>query len=543
MPENIQENKLQIRAKLLSAVINLINNSQDGSFVEKTVNELKNIQNKDAILEILLKELLKENTEAKDYTISYILRELVDTPKIEAAFFEELANPKIKDSLKAKLVEILRETGKHVNYDQYISYFENPDEVIDSDTIKLLENAKINPEAQIDFLDFLSALPDSEKEMLVTSLTNDYDGDNLTNILIPVIMSNPYSEISQTAIKAIGESKSNLAYPILMWLQENIEDAKVKYTVQKSLNLLKLSGVTKDITKDYYKKLLELSPVYNCYASYPDGHGNIGLIFSRKNELNFIQMFALVVNDIDGIIDCFGFNEISEKEFERITSKFYQDNNISQIDCTFAKYLMENAEKITRLKYQEVPYEYIAWKSITNDVDYKEINIKENLEKIELNEFLMKKIYEQPYFDKWFMEKDDNKKFSELVENIENNKITDTVVFEEKIESNKYEIFNQTELSVLNHRLTMCAYMSKSFEDSDFSQILYSLTDNNEYKDRLLTDYLKKSLYQYFLGQKDKYKSLKNATSIFSRKSNKELESIDIKYIENAIKSIESSWI
>lgn len=543
MPENIQENKLQIRAKLLSAVINLINNSQDGSFVEKTVNELKNIQNKDAILEILLKELLKENTEAKDYTISYLLRELVDTPKIEAAFFEELANPKIKDSLKAKLVEILRETGKHVNYDQYISYFENPDEVIDSDTIKLLENAKINPEAQIDFLDFLSALPDSEKEMLVTSLTNDYDGDNLTNILIPVIMSNPYSEISQTAIKAIGESKSNLAYPILMWLQENIEDAKVKYTVQKSLNLLKLSGVTKDITKDYYKKLLELSPVYNCYASYPDGHGNIGLIFSRKNELNFIQMFALVVNDIDGIIDCFGFNEISEKEFERITSKFYQDNNISQIDCTFAKYLMENAEKITRLKYQEVPYEYIAWKSITNDVDYKEINIKENLEKIELNEFLIKKIYEQPYFDKWFMEKDDNKKFSELVENIENNKITDTVVFEEKIESNKYEIFNQTELSVLNHRLTMCAYMSKSFEDSDFSQILYSLTDNNEYKDRLLTDYLKKSLYQYFLGQKDKYKSLKNATSIFSRKSNKELESIDIKYIENAIKSIESSWI
>ncbi len=543
MPENIQENKLQIRAKLLSAVINLINNSQDGSFVEKTVNELKNIQNKDAILEILLKELLKENTEAKDYTISYLLRELVDTPKIEAAFFEELANPKIKDSLKAKLVEILRETGKHVNYDQYISYFENPDEVIDSDTIKLLENAKINPEAQIDFLDFLSALPDSEKEMLVTSLTNDYDGDNLTNILIPVIMSNPYSEIAQTAIQAIGESKSNLAYPILMWLQENIEDAKVKYTVQKSLNLLKLSGVTKDITKDYYKKLLELSPVYNCYASYPDGHGNIGLIFSRKNELNFIQMFALVVNDIDGIIDCFGFNEISEKEFERITSKFYQDNNISQIDCTFAKYLMENAEKITRLKYQEVPYEYIAWKSITNDVDYEEINIKENLEKIELNEFLMKKIYEQPYFDKWFMEKDDNKKFSELVENIENNKITDTVVFEEKIESNKYEIFNQTELSVLNHRLTMCAYMSKSFEDSDFSQILYSLTDNNEYKDRLLTDYLKKSLYQYFLGQKDKYKSLKNATSIFSRKSNKELESIDIKYIENAIKSIESSWI
>ena len=45
--------------------------------------------------------------------------------------------------------------------------------------------------------------------------------------------------------------------------------------------------------KDYYKKLLAPLPIYKCFVNYPDGHGNQGIIFSRKNELSFIQMFAL----------------------------------------------------------------------------------------------------------------------------------------------------------------------------------------------------------------------------------------------------------
>lgn len=542
MPENIQENKLQIRAKLLSAIINLQNNPQDGSFVNETINDLKTIENKTAVLELLTKEFLKENTETKDYTISFLLRELVENEQIEAVFFEELTNPKIKDALKAKMVDFIRENGKHVNYDQYISYFENPDEVIDADTIKLLENAKINPEAQIDFLDFISALPAPEKEMLVSSLSNDYDGDNLTNILIPVIKSNPYSDIAQTAIKAIGESKSNLAFPVLTWLNENIEDPTVKANVQKSLNLLKLSGIKTDITKDYYKRLLSLSPIYKCYANFPDGHGNIGLIFSRKNEADFIQMFAAVLNDIDGIIDCFGFNEISAGEFERIVNKFYNNNKVVEVSADFCKYIMENAEKITRLKFEEVPYEYIAWNYIINDIDYKEIDLRAVLEKSELNEFLLKQIYEQTYFDRWFFEYKDNEDFAGLIDEILNEKITDLTVIEELIEKNKSKIFSHKEMCILNNRLTMSAYLAKVFEGSEFSQIMYSLTEDSEIKETFLTDFLRKSLYQYFLSQRDKYKSIKSATSIFSRKSNKELDEIDIKYIEKCIKQIESSW-
>ncbi len=537
------ENKLQIRAKLLSAIINMQNNSQDRAYIKKTLEELNAIVDKDAVLDILNREFLKENSQMRDYTITFLISELTDPQKAEAVMFETLANPKIKDSVKAKAVGFLREAGKHVNYEQYINYFENPDEIIDADTVKLLENARVNPESQIDFLDFLEALPQAEKEMLVESLTQDYDGDNLANILIPIIYANPYCEISQTAISALGESKSMLAYPVLKWLEETTDDLKVKANVQKSLSLLKLSGIKEDITKEYYKRLLSGSPVYKCFVNFPDGHGNIGLIFSRKNEASFIQMFALVLNDIDGIIDCFGFNEISEGEFDRIVNKFFSNDRVVLADETLCKYLMVNAEKISRLKFQEISYEYAAWVSITRDIDYEDLNLSDGLSKIELNDFLLKQLYDKGYFEKWFFSVSDNEKFAALIDKIADDKICDIKQIETLLNENMPQIFDDAFLKILNRRLLVSAHFARLNNEQTFADMLYSLIDESECKNCFKEDMLKKSIYEYFLSQKDRYESIKSATSIFARRANKDLQEIDIKYVENCIKEIEKNWV
>lgn len=543
-PENkLPENKLQIRAKLLSAIINMQNNSQDRAYIKKTLEELNAIVDKDAVLDILNKEFLKENSQMRDYTITFLISELTDAQKAETVMFETLANPKINDSVKTKAVGFLRELGKHVNYEQYINYFENPDEIIDADTVKLLENARVNPESQIDFLDFLEALPQAEKEMLVESLTQDYDGDNLANILIPIIYANPYGDISQIAISAIGESKSMLAYPVLKWLEENTDDLKVKANVQKSLSLLKLSGIKEDTTKEYYKRLLSGSPVYKCFVNFPDGHGNIGLIFSRKNEASFIQMFALVLNDIDGIIDCFGFNEISEGEFDRIVNKFFSNDRVVLADETLCKYLMVNAEKISRLKFQEISYEYAAWASITRDIDYEDLNLSDGLSKIELNDFLLKQLYDKGYFEKWFFSISDNEKFAALIDKIADDKICDIKQIETLLNENMPQIFDDAFLKILNRRLLLAAHFARLNDEQTFADMLYSLIDESECKNCFKEDMLKKSIYEYFLSQKDRYESIKSATSIFARRANKDLQEIDIKYVENCIKEIEKNWV
>lgn len=539
----MSENKLQIRAKILSAIINLQNNSQNSALIKETLADLQAIEDKDAVLDILQKEFLKENNETKDLTITFLLKELIEQENLEEVFYEALANPKIKDSLKAKLVGVLRETGKHVNYEQYVTYFENPDEIIDADTVKLLENAKVNPESQIDFLDFLNALPEPEKEMLVSSLTQDYDGDNLANILIPIILSNPFSQISQAAIRAIGESKSYLAYPVLKQIEEIVDDVQIKAIAQKSLSLLRLSGIKEDITKDYYKRLLALSPIYKCFANYPDGHGNVGLIFSRKNEAGFIQMFTAVINDTDGIIDCFGFNEITDSEFDRIVHKFYANDRVVEIKANLCKYLLINAEKISRLKFEEISYEYIAWKTITNDIDFEEIDLALILEKTELSEFLLKQMYESKFFDKWFFELKDNEEFAAMIEKISAEKISEIQGLNETIQEFKEKIFSPLELEFLSKKLVLSAYLAKLSDENVFSSIFYSLAFASPFKETFLTDILKKSTYEYFLSQRDKFNMTKNAKSIFTRRANKDSEKIDIKFIENSIKEIEKNWV
>ena len=379
--------------------------------------------------------------------------------------------------------------------------------------------------------------------MLVDSLANDYTGDSLANILIPLVLANPYNDISQIAIKALGESKSNLAYPVLTSLMNNIDDLSVKANLQKSLSLLKLSGVKEDFTGEYYKKLLANTPVYKCFVNFPDGHGNIGIIFSRKNEAAFIQMFAIVINDIDGIIDCFGFNEISEQEFDRIVNKFYQNDKIIEIDEKLCKYLLTNAEKISRLKYQEISYEYAAWSMITKDIDYEDINLAQNLNSIELNEVLLDQLYNKGYFDKWFFDTSNNEPFEKIIEKLNENKIEGINKFNEIVEEAKSEIFSDAFMKIFNQRLLIAAHLLELSDEKTFADLTYSLTKESSTKETFKTDILKRSLYEHFLTQKERYENLKNATSIFTRKANKDLQNIDIKHIKQCIKTIEDNWI
>lgn len=539
----MSENKLQVRARLLSAIIGLQNNSADRNFVGKTLTELRKIENKSDVLDILQKEFLKENSQMRDYTIGFLIKELVPQESIENTFYSTLANPKISDMFKAKLVSLLRECGKHVNYEEFINYFDNPEEIIDADTVRLLEDARINPESQIDFMDFLTALPTEEKNMLVTSLSDDYSGDNLANILTPIILTNPYSEIAQSAIKAMGESKSKLAYPVLQWLSENVQELTVLSHIQKSMSLLKLSGIKEDVTSAYYKKLLACSPVYKCFVNYPDGHGNIGMIFSRKNEAEFIQMFTVVINDTDGIIDCFGFNEISEDEFDRIVNKFYQNDTVVQVDESLCKYLLDNAEKISRLKFADISYEYICWSTITKDIEYEEPDFDVKRKICETNDFLLKQLYEKEIFDKWFFEYNDNNDFAKLIEELIKNSTTDTKEIEKLISLKKVSVFDPTFMKKFDYRLKIMSFFALLNEENAISDMIYALIPDSATKDKFLTDIIKKSVYEYFLSQKDKYDNMKNATSIFKRKTNKELENINIQFVEQVIKNIESNWL
>lgn len=531
------ENKLQIRAKLLSAIADLqVCNKENINVIAKIVASLRFIEDKNAVLEVLLKELSKDTNEQKTIIISFLIKELIDKEEIEKTVVKELVNPKLNDNIKTKLVNILRTIGHHVDYEEFSTYFENPDEIINADTTTLLNNAIVNPAAQIDFLDFINALPQNEQEMLIASLNEDYDGDNIANILTPVILSKPYSQLAFQAIRYIGESKSQLALSALNSVLEITDDAKICAQVQKSLSLLKLGGIKEDNTERFYKKMLADFPIFRCFASLPDGHGNIGIIVSRKTSNDLIQMFSIVLNDYDGIIESFGFSEITVNEFNRIVTKFYSNGPIIPVPPEFCKFITENAEKLTRLKYDEISYEYIAWKTLLKDVDYEEINYCDYIEKTQLTDLSLKQLYKKEYFSNWFFETSDNDDFASLIKELKPEDILNCI-------DNLYDkVFTSEFLKVIDNRLKLTAYLLMFADQKEDAETICSLTDDTQYKKEFLSDILKKSIYEYFLNEREKYKNIKNSQSIFTKKRT-DIEQIDIKYVENCINEIEKHWV
>ena len=136
---------------------------------------------------------------------------------------------------------------------------EETDEILDENTKQLLNTAIINPEVQIDFMDFLASLRTQDKITLLNSFGDDFSQDALANILIPVFCFQilPVQKAKE-ALKILGTTKSELALHILEDMSK-IVTGELKQEVKRSLSTLKISGIREDKTEEFYRKILSNS--------------------------------------------------------------------------------------------------------------------------------------------------------------------------------------------------------------------------------------------------------------------------------------------
>ena len=81
---------------------------------------------------------------------------------LEDAIWELLKDKNIPDDKKAVYLQLLRILGGKIDVNILMDCMQDFNAVIDQQTKDLLEIASVNPEAQIDFLDFLSSLKPME---------------------------------------------------------------------------------------------------------------------------------------------------------------------------------------------------------------------------------------------------------------------------------------------------------------------------------------------------------------------------------------------
>lgn len=540
-----QLNKLQIKAEILT-VISKLQINFESSNVDEILKTLSEQTDKKAILDVLAKELIKAN-EQKAILICFLLIKLCKDEGIDDVLWGSLKNPSISDAVKTIILNVLKDLGNKVDYNKLEEYFENPNDVIDADTQRLLQTAIINPEAQIDFLDFLNSLSEADKKILIQSLGEDYTSDTLANILNPLVLYSAESELGEAAIEILGGTKSQLALHTLNEALEFVEKDLTKAIIKRNISKLKLSGIREDNAITFYRNILPSKP-YEAYISYPDGHGNQAVMFARKKDNEKFQLVAIVLSDVIGIIDCFGFDEVSKYEFERIADKFFKGDAHVKVQESFIKNLLLNAEKTTRKTGSKLSYEYICWKTLLSDIENEQETLeqllKNKISPINLSDNDLEKIYMFDFIQRWFFDTEFDSEFKELITEL-NNKIKNNsdIDFEEIVNKKVNDIYNQEQKSLFDKRLLMSAYLKELSDKHEEAKLIYSLYLDEDKKSKLEKNTIRKSIYEYYVSLKFKSSEEQKTTNIFTMKNKPQILDLSEKQIESTISSIEKIWV
>ena len=482
--------KLQIRAEVMSILQQL--SSLDEMSKEQQdnyLNKFRSIKDIDYVVEILVKELARSDYQ-KGQIISLFIQELGDLESLKDILWSYIKSPISSDELKDLSGVILKSLGDQTDPEEFLNYLDDPKAIVDKETQKLLEVASVNPEAQIDFLDFLFSLPESEQINLVSSLKEDYSSEYLVNIAAPALEAKPPLKLEEELIKILGETRSALAIPVLNDVLKYSKNEIIKKHAQKSLNMLKLSGVNvnQENLCQAVSPITKTSEIYECHTSIVDGLGNQGFIISRIKPNQDILMLNVVINDVHGILDCFGFYGISKQDFSRIIEKFQEKSTRFLVSSEYCKLRLEKAEKINKENNLPISYEYAAWKSLLSDVTALENNFETLSKKWVSKDLILETaiLYKFPDFQYWFFEEEDHflinetlpvliKEISEKKEYFIKNKNELRTWLESNIDKLSSQIFNDEIKNIYKNRLLDLTYLLHSQDLILFRNIAASL--------------------------------------------------------------------
>ena len=530
----VSMNKLQIKAEVLTTLRAFMGSTiPDPSLL----TDLKKIEDKRTILDVLLRELVGAD-EHKSLLICWLLTELIEKDYLNDELWNVIKSPDYNDQVKMICFNMLKDLGNKIDYEVISGYFEKFNELINKETKELLDTAIMNPEAQIDFMDFLNALSDNDKILLMKSLEEDYANDALANIVIPVFLYYMNSEVGEAALEILGKTKSQLAYHALDNCKKYV-DEKMLPRLNKALSELKLSGIRVDNTIDFYKEILKESKPYKSYISFPDGHGNMALIFTRIRKNKTLQFLAVVINARYGILDAFGFNSMTERDFYKIVDKFYNYQEKYEIPASVVKHLLNKAVEISYDNKDLLPYEYICWESILLDIEAEKPEL--NLDRKELSQKDIDKLCLNEYTQNWFFDEIVSEDFSKFIE-----KLSST------LKENKYDIdldkfvadnfdmvFTTKELTYQMVSFNIAAYLRYIKDDKGLAQIFYSLGSNYAF----LSNILRKSIYEYYVGKRYILKNQRQASNMFEAKLQPKVDDFELLQLDMIISMIEAKWV
>lgn len=540
-----QLSKLQIRAKVLS-VISEIKSTKDYNeeLISKFVDDLSQIDDREALFDVFIKEYIK--MEENEYSFSSCLLKVL-VPK-------EYINDKVLDSLKSalsdeakyKLVQLLRVVGSDYDYNSLPAYFDNPEDVLDKETKKLLENAVFNPESMLDFLDFVSAVSNRDRKLLLESLSLDYQGDVLANIIYPILYSDFDDKFVLDVIEVLSDSKSSLAIAPFNYLIETSNNDEIKNACQIGLKKLKLAGASEEKAEEYFKNIVKDTVPAEFFTTIPDGNGNQALLVSRMNTNKKFLLSAIVVNDVLGIVDCFGFFNISQDELVKVLSKFYQSEGKYKVSPEYIKTKVDEALKLTVKNKRKFPYEFICWYPLVKDLNSLDFTFENFVNKNCKRQLITRDdvIYclTKEYTLRWFITSNENNEVKDLVDKIYDFENLDIDEINLLVKNKISLVFNEENTLIWKNRVYNMIYLLKANCENKDSDKFYTILDNENYFNLFKSIIIQRSVFSHFVSLYENSKDIFNTPNIFTKRNSRESK-YDIKKLKEIVEFLKKRWI
>ncbi len=494
----------------------------------KSIEKLSQIKDKELLASLVIDQMTGKGTTFND--VLKLILVACAGKCAEGIIFKNLSSKNVSDEKKLYLITILRELDLEINYVK-LSEFIDPEALVDYETKKFLSSAKVNPQAQIDFLDFFFGINDKDKEMLMDSIISDFSHEELISILIPIIYNDPATKFAKHAMETLKKSKSYLVFEVYNWVINTSDDPSAVSLAKKCKNELKMLGLRKEVGQiELYKNILKDSAPLGFWASMLDGASNFVLLFARKNVLGNFRVFVTVLNPHIAPLACLGFDDLGQKEFETLFGRIFNENMPVKIDLSVGvKILNELTIKAQKQKLQ-VPYELLSWRQLTYDIEPVagdlEDFFKSHFEKIRLNEFSFKKLLKQDFMQNWFIAHGDNPVFDKILEEIEKKSFAIEDI-EKRIKENADDIFAGFEKTLLYQ-----AYFAHCANNKDVADILYALSEISEKQplDKKFQELImKKSVYEHFSKETEP----DNNTTVFKKEKK---ENVNAKRVLSIIK-------
>ena len=533
-------NKLQIKAKVFE-IINPLRDLDaiDDKIISKAIKEIKAIKEADFefIARILIKEADVKTTKSAGAFL-YMAENLAPESFIEL-ILKELNSNKIPDSRKMFFLNILSGLGIKFNADDINSYLKNPDEAINKETSRFLECAKIDPEAQIDFLDFYFSSDALDKKELINSVIKDFEGDRLINILSPLALSADDKEAIELCLNIMEKQKSLISIKPLKYLSNLKTSAKIQNKAFKILQKMKMSGFySESKLYDFYKTLLRDFEEPKAAITTPDGNSNFSVLISRKTRQGSCFLFFVAINIELGPFSCFGFSSLTENDHDTIIKRFFNSRERFFIPIEEAKAIL-NTLTLRRISLNKIiPYEYFCWERLLDDVEPKDGELfqilEKNLTKKELTSEVQNLTDNSPYFENWFFRYSKNIPwFSKMMDKILELKDEELYKINGLIEEYSK---NEDLKEAIKKRLKFLAYCLNKNNKKELADTYYSLIFNEKELKTFLENILKRSVYEFALTLN---LPRKEEAGLFKKPENKK----DNKKAKLIIDFVEKEWI